>query len=256
MPKLAILDVSENSLHCDADFKALMTWVVKQRIAHGPVEKSHAALKTPLTSLNAKWIDPKNVQKSWQSLAFTVCTSDKKENVAQETADEDEGEDEIAEDSDTDEDYDNYFEEVASEISKEDHNIHRVDNELVDGGLTVTEVEKKGIRRILPSHPIIDENEFEEIFDELEKKEVSQAEFMRTWGTIVIFTLCCLILMIIIVRLAAMLLDKRHERYRQAILASKNSFVYQKLSEEIGGGHPGKTPSIPKVHRYQPIQQV
>lgn len=231
-----------------------MTWVVKQRIAHGPAEKTHAALKT-LTSLNAKWIDPKSVQKSWQSLAFTVCTSDKKEKVAQETADENE-DDEIAEDSDTDEDYDNYFEEVASEISKEDHNIHG-DTELVDGGLTVTEIEKKGIHRTLPTHPIINEDEFEEIFDELEKKEVSQAEFMRTWGTIVIFTLCCLILVIIIVRLATMLLDKRHERYRQAILASKNSFVYQKLSEEIGGGgHPGKAPSIPKVHRYQPIQQV
>lgn len=62
-------------------------------------------------------------------------------------------------------------------------------------------------------------------------------------------------LVLVIMHVASRILDKKNERYRQAILASKNSIVYQKLSEDIGG-QKGKNASIPKVHHYQPIQQV
>lgn len=247
MPNLAVLDVSENPLSCNKDFKALMTWVVKQSIAHGPAEKTHAALKA-LRPANDKFLNPKGVQKSWQSLAFNVCTSDNKDSMAEEEV----------EDSKTtsdDDDYDNYMEEVSDEITKEDQYLEEDkdasydddQDDLIDGGLTVTEVEKKR------------KNKVEEIFEELEQevKKVNQADFRRTWWTIAIFTVSCLVLVLIIVRVASIMLNKRHERYRQAILASKNSFVYQKLSEEIGAGkHNGKPLTIPKVHRYQPIEQV
>lgn len=259
MPKLAVLDVSENPLTCNKDFKSLMTYVVKQSIAHGPQEKTHAMLKS--RPVNDKFLNPKAVQKSWQSLAITVCISDTKDSMSVDVpANEDSDETYV------DDEYENYIDEVSDEIRKEDLNKddEEEDAEIIDGGLTVTEIEKKKHKK----HPKVveteadedddEEDNFEEIFDELEKqvKDVNQADFQRTWWTIAIFTTCCLVLVLIIVRVASIMMNKRHERYRQAILASKNSFVYQKLSEEKLNGSNGKIPSIPKVHRYQPIEQV
>uniref|UniRef100_A0A182SRF5 TOLL-like receptor 11 n=1 Tax=Anopheles maculatus TaxID=74869 RepID=A0A182SRF5_9DIPT len=59
-----------------------------------------------------------------------------------------------------------------------------------------------------------------------------------------------LMLTLLVAKIVALIFKRRGERYRQALLASKNSFVYQKLTEDIV---PSKTP---KVHRYEPINQV
>lgn len=65
---------------------------------------------------------------------------------------------------------------------------------------------------------------------------------------IVVFSV--IVLLLVIAKVISCMMRKRGERYRQALLASKNSIVYQKLSEEIAG------PQTPKLNRYQPINQV
>ncbi|KAI8037476.1 hypothetical protein M5D96_009628 [Drosophila gunungcola] len=83
---------------------------------------------------------------------------------------------------------------------------------------------------------------------------------------LIIVSFCLLMIVLSIARVIYVVLRKRGERYRMALMASKNSFVYQKLSEDIvkptsssSSSKEQKEPKHlkqPKVHRYAPINQV
>lgn len=95
-----------------------------------------------------------------------------------------------------------------------------------------------------------DESNFDILFDKrrpyLAYGQVSNYNYLKP---ILIIVFAVLALLIIIGKIVSMMMRRRGERYRQAILASKNSIVYQKLSEDIG-------PTTPKFNRYAPINQV
>lgn len=86
--------------------------------------------------------------------------------------------------------------------------------------------------------------------DEDEEVIIEQAAQYRFLWPMLIFMLSIFSVLLIIMLVIAQCMRRRGERYRQALLQSKNSIIYQKLSEEIN------TPQTPKVHRYTPIAQV
>ncbi|EDW02087.1 uncharacterized protein LOC6560515 [Drosophila grimshawi] len=67
---------------------------------------------------------------------------------------------------------------------------------------------------------------------------------------------CLVVILLGLAKMVTLILRKRGERYRMAIMASKNSFVYQKLTEDIVKPQVSKEAKQPKVHRYAPINQV
>ncbi|XP_022217785.2 uncharacterized protein LOC111071009 [Drosophila obscura] len=94
----------------------------------------------------------------------------------------------------------------------------------------------------------------EEIF--IERGHIYYGGYNYNYLIPMILVISCVVLILLaIAKVVIMVLRKRGERYRMALLASKNSFVYQKLSEDIVKPA-SKEPKQPKVHRYAPIDQV
>lgn len=83
-----------------------------------------------------------------------------------------------------------------------------------------------------------------EIEDEENSKALAMAFVALPY---ILIVMAALIILGMIAFVISQFMHRRGERYRQALLASKNSIIYQKLSEEI------HAPQTPKFHRYAPI---
>lgn len=147
--------------------------------------------------------------------------------------------------STVDDDYDYNENDDDEDEEREDESIveDKPDKDILFDGIQVI---KKVENRIFGGTNIDDEEEEEVV---IEAATISQ-QYRFLWPMLIVMFSIFVVLVIIMFTIASCM-RRRGERYRQALLqSSKNSIIYQKLSEEI------HTPQTPKVHRYTPIAQV
>ncbi|XP_055603114.1 uncharacterized protein LOC129751558 isoform X2 [Uranotaenia lowii] len=256
LTSLRVLDIRNNSLKCNAPFKSLIKWLGVKKVSLGDSNKeqrTHAELNAYIADNSAPLIE-------WSQFAQEVCQASKNGAdspvVIKDIINEDLGEDEddVDEDeSDDDEDYseeqntnnvnvvdskddaDQYYDEDEDDDDDEDDDNDTIIED-IDG---LQKIEEKILGGSDPQREevvILDGN--------------TLLQISGLWLPILCITLGIVVIIVAFVKIFEIMMRKRSENYRQALLASKNSIVYQKLTEDI------VAPKTPKVHRYAPIQQV
>jgi len=233
MVNLEVLDMRFNPMVCDESFKDLIQFLTERKVVAGDSKKQYKthAETSYLTS----------VAKSWKDIAKRVCNG-----VIGADKPIPRGKTDSVNDPESSEYYDDsYYED--SEEEKENESTHDLDQpEIVkdDTGIlkdsvnTIKSFADDIFGRGSDGNIIIDEPDY------------FYTSFDFIWPILlVVFILC--ICLLIVSKIIHTLTRKRGERYRQALLASKNSIIYKKLSEELPSA-----PVTPKVHRYAPISQV
>ncbi|XP_067632753.1 uncharacterized protein Gp150 [Eurosta solidaginis] len=242
----------------------------KQKSLEKRIEQADKVLDSDAKSLwkiventkNYKHHILKDTEKSEVEIAGNLYgeSADEDENKAEEDKDdEEEGNDSEYDDDEDDEDDDDDGE--NNNGKKNEQSEKKIDiTKLHDFGMRVEDVDLTKETRdhfllnkfLLNGDDSSENNGEEEIIIERGRIYYEGYKFLIP---IIVITTSLLILMLLIAKIVAIVLHKRGERYRMALLASSNnSIVYQKLTEEIKPKV--KEPKVPKVHRYAPINQV
>lgn len=254
LTSLRVLDIKNNSLKCNPHFKALIKWLGVKKVSLGDSSKeqrTHAELNAYITDNSAPLIE-------WSQFAQEICQTTKNSGdspvVIKDTEfdESDDDENDTEEDETDDEDYSEeqstknedpvdsndpqYYDEDGDDDEDENEN-------LIDAANDLQKIEQAILEGKIKSDDPLDEEVV--IMDGNALLQIS-----GLWIPILFIAMLIVIIVLAISRIFTIMMRKRGERYRQALLASKNSIVYQKLTEDI------VAPKTPKVHRYAPIQQV
>ncbi|XP_053685250.1 uncharacterized protein LOC128734881 isoform X2 [Sabethes cyaneus] len=257
LTSLRVLDIKNNSLKCNPYFKSLIKWLGVKKISLGDSNKeqrTHAelTLAVGITDNSAPLVE-------WSQFAQEICQTGKNGEdspvVIKDTEldDNDEDEDDIEEDeSEDDDDYSDEQNTKKEDVvdSKdepdqyydEDDDSDDDENDIINAANGIQKIEEAILGNSKSDDPL------EESVTSLDSDAVLQIGVI--WLPFICIAMGILMIVVAISRIFAIMMRKRGERYRQALLASKNSIVYQKLTEDI------TAPKTPKVHRYAPIQQV
>uniref|UniRef100_A0A6B2EBA6 Putative membrane glycoprotein lig-1 n=1 Tax=Phlebotomus kandelakii TaxID=1109342 RepID=A0A6B2EBA6_9DIPT len=271
---LRVLDIDYNPLICNADFMTLVTWLTKRKIKAGD-----ASLEQGRSAKLELLLDyPKNSSpdSSWQKIIYTACSRTTYKPDTQEVESIESttptkikevekvkpkakpvpvDSSKIKEESEIEDDDSQYYdEEYDDEIDENAEMIENDNKDVKEKDLFVKELDiiQKMQGDLFGKDDLSDE-EYDDDSEEDDEGPVPTvvSRLMIIWP-ILIVVLSALLLLMVIGKVVSMLMRKRGERYRQALLASKNSIVYQKLSEDVNN----KAPPTPKINRYQPINQV
>lgn len=230
LPNLSVLDMQHNPLECNKQFQKVLKYVGKKKIAAtDPLNgRPYASL-----SLNDDATFVRNSDTNWEELAKDVCVpmpdaeddySDEEQatiapTIKQTTKPQVDStnnvdDDDSSDESDSEEDESDNVREEEILIGREIDYVQRIGERILYGG---------GASR-------------------------QEARTHYMWPIVII--LCTVVAVLLIVaRVVAIITHRRGERYRQALLHSKNSIIYQKLTEDL-------PTQMPKVHKYMPVQQV
>lgn len=251
MTSLRVLDIKNNSLKCNPYFKTLIKWLGVKKVSLGDASKeqrTHAELNAYITDNSAPLIE-------WSQFAQEICQTGKNGAdspvLIKDTEQDDDDEDDIEEDE-TEDDDEYSDEQNADVVDSRDNYKDLYDDDLDDDEEEDEIIEAaNGVQNF--GQAILTGNGKSE--DPLEEEVVildgnTLLQISGLWLPILCIALGVVVICLAVSRIFAIMMRKRGERYRQALLASKNSIVYQKLTEDI------VAPKTPKVHRYAPIQQV
>jgi len=265
MGSLNVFDVSNNHLRCDNEFKSLMKYLGQKKVKSGSLGVGeNAELNSDAVTITEfvtnPWEEFSNVLCKKAATKKVIDTNQKKVEDSDSEYDDDDDLDEDNEVLDREID-ENENEDAESNYDEEDERIiEQLENnrEIKLGnkghkGIKDKEFLAEEVRKgdeLDDDIVDLDEDDLDILFDKrrpyLAYGEISIYNYLKP---ILIIVFAVLALLIIIGKIVSVMMRRRGERYRQALLASKNSIVYQKLSEEIG-------PTTPKFNRYAPINQV
>ncbi|GAB0096941.1 Hydroxyacid-oxoacid transhydrogenase [Sergentomyia squamirostris] len=269
---LRVLDIDNNPLNCNADFMTLVTWLTKRKIKAGDASLEQG--RSAKLELLIDYPKSETADSSWQKIVYKMCsrttylpetidvesTTAIKPKETKPTKAKPVDSSKIKDEAESEDD-DDYYDEYDDDLDQNAEMIDKNNKDIKEKDLLVKELDiiQKMQGDLFGKESDIPEDDYDEDLDDdgesdEEDEDTSAptmvARLMVIWP-ILIVVLSALLMLMIIGKVVSMLMRKRGERYRQALLASKNSIVYQKLSEDIN-----HSPPTPKINRYQPINQV
>lgn len=235
LPNIAVLDIKNNPLECSTHFQQVLKYVGKNNItASDPFRgRPFASL-----SLNNDAYFVRDPDAKWEELAKDVCVPMPYDN------DDDDDNDSVSNEQDniaptikvptkpqidSKNNVDEGDDSSESESEEDDSNDIREKEILI--GREIDYVQRMG-ERIL--------------YGGGSSRQEARGHYI--WPIVIIISTVIAVLLIV-ARVIAIITHRRGERYRQALLHSKNSIIYQKLTEDF-------PTQMPKVHKYMPVQQV